>query len=143
MSTAAQAAATQTRTGYGVDSWSDMKLEPMTKVWAGEDDGGGRNSAFFFSEEDARYVRGSYVGTNPVHFAETLWRMAQVSPSAKYGYRNAIIEYVVDLPVAAAVGYCFSNGHLGGGGVYQYYIPDWNKCMFRTGRRYAFRHVNL
>ncbi|KIG12944.1 hypothetical protein DB30_00900 [Enhygromyxa salina] len=115
-----------------------MELEPMTKVWVGE---GGPVSGFFLSEEDARFVRGSYAGTNPVRFAETLWRMAQVSPSAKYGFRTAILEYVVDLPVAAAVGFCAANTNLGSGGVYQYFIPDWEKCMFRTGRRYEFRHA--
>ena len=138
MSISALASAAQTSTGYGVDNWSDMTLDPMTKVWVGE---GGPVSGFFFGEEDARMVRGAYVGTSPVRFAETLWRMAQVSPSAKYGFRTAILEYVVDLPAPAAVGFCSANGHLGCGGVYQYFIPDWERCMFRTGRRYEFRHA--
>jgi hypothetical protein len=129
------AANAQSSSGYAVDSWIDLTLEPMTKVWQGE----GGESNFFFSEEDAREVRGAYVGSNPYEFAETLWRLAQVSPSAKYGYRTAILEYVVDLPVQAAVGVCRANSHLGSGSVFQYYIPNWQSKMFRTGRRYAFK----
>src|SRR5690606_3437643 len=100
MSVAKLAANAQSSSGYAVDTWIDMTLEPMTKVWQGEHG----YSNFFFSEEDAREVRGAYVGSNPYEFAETLWRLAQVSPSAKYGYRTAILEYVVDISTAAAVG---------------------------------------
>lgn len=136
MSVAKLAANAQSSSGYAVDTWIDMTLEPMTKVWQGEHG----YSNFFFSEEDAREVRGAYVGSNPYEFAETLWRLAQVSPSAKYGYRTAILEYVVDISTAAAVGICRANTSLGSGSVFQYYIPDWEKSLFRTGRRYAFKH---
>ena len=136
MSIATLAASAQSSGGYAVDAWFDLVLEPMTKVWQGE----GGESNFFFSEEDAREVRGAYVGRNPYQFAETLWRLAQVSPSAKYGYRTAILEYVVDISTPAAVGICRANTSLGSGSVFQYYIPDWQKGLFRTGRRYAFKH---
>ena len=138
MSISALAASAQSSSGYSVDSWMDLTLEPMTKLWQGE----GGESNFFFSEEDAREARGAYVGSNPYQFAETLWRLAQVSPSAKYGYRTAILEYVVDIKVTAAVGICRANGGLGSGSVFQYYIPDWQKALFRTGRRYAFKNKN-
>jgi hypothetical protein len=138
MSVSQLAASAQSSGGYAVDAWMDVDLEPMTKIWQGEDG----VSNFFFSEEDAREARGAYVGTTPYNFAETLWRLAQVSPSAKYGYRTAIVEYVVDIRVTAAVGICRSNSGLGSGSVYQYYIPDWEKSLFRTGRRHEFRHKN-
>ena len=83
----------QVRYPYGAsveDAWMDVELEAMTKVWQGL----GGESNFFFSEEDAREARGAYVGTQPYEFAETLWRLAQVSPSQKYGYRSAIVEFV-------------------------------------------------
>ncbi|PRQ05039.1 hypothetical protein [Enhygromyxa salina] len=137
MSIAKLAAGAQSSSGYGVDAWLDISLEPMTKVWQGM--GGASN--FFFSEEDAREARGSYMGTNPYRFAETLWRLAQVSPSAKYGYRSGIAEFVVDLPVAAAVGICHANSSLGSGSVFQYYIPDWDKALYRTGRTYTFKQT--
>jgi hypothetical protein len=139
MSISKLAAGAQSSSGYAVDAWIDMDLEPMTKVWNGEE---GSVTGFFFSEEDAREARGAYVGSNPYQFAETLWRLAQVSPSAKYGYRKAIVEWVVDIRVAAAVGICRSNTGLGSGSVFQYFIPDWEKAMFRTGRRFEFRHKN-
>lgn len=138
MSISSLAANAQSSTGYAVDAWMDVDLEAMTKVWQGE----GGSSNFFFSEEDARDARGAYVGSSPYHFAETLWRLAQVSPSAKYGYRTAIVEFVVDIRVTAAVGICRANGGLGSGSVYQYYIPNWEKALFRTGRRHEFRHKN-
>jgi hypothetical protein len=138
MSISSLAASAQSSSGYAVDAWMDVELEAMTKVWQGE----GGSSNFFFSEEDARDARGAYVGSSPFHFAQTLWRLAQVSPSAKYGYRTAIVEYVVDIRVAAAVGICRANGGLGSGSVYQYFIPDWDKSLFRTGRRHEFRHTN-
>lgn len=137
MSISSQAASAQVSGGYAVDSWIDLTLEPMTKVWQGA----GGHSNFFFSEEDARDARGSYESTTPYEFAETLWRMAQVSPSRKYGYRSEIIEYVVDLPIVAAVGICRANGGLGSGSVFQYYIPDWESRLYPTGRRHKFRRV--
>lgn len=138
MSISAQAQAAQTSGGYAVDAWMDITLEPMTKVWQGA----GGHSNFFFSEEDARDARGTYEGTVPYEFAETLWRLAQVSPSAKYGYRSEIVEYVVDLPIAVAMGICRANSGLGSGSVFQYYIPDWESRLFATGRRHKFRRVS-
>jgi hypothetical protein len=137
MSISAQAAQDQVLGGYAVDAWMDLTLEPMTKIWQGD----GGHSNFFFSEEDARDARGSYEGTTPYDFAETLWRMAQVSPSKKYGFRREIVEYVVDFPIAAAVGICRANAGLGSGSVFQYYIPDWESALFATGRRHKFRRV--
>jgi hypothetical protein len=137
MSISGQAAASQTSGGYAVDAWIDVTLDIMDKVWQGS----GGESNFFFSEEDARDARGSYEGTTPYEFAETLWRLAQVSPSMKYGYRSEIIEYVVDLPIAAAMGICRANSGLGSGSVFQYYIPDWQSRLYPTGRRHKFRRV--
>lgn len=137
MSISAQAAAAQMSGGYAVDAWIDTTLEIMTKIWQGA----GGHSNFFFSEEDAREAGGSYEGTTPYEFAETLWRLAQVSPSMKYGYRSEVVEYVVDLPLAAAMGICRANGRLGSGSVFQYYIPDWESCLYPTGRRHKFRRV--
>ncbi len=134
MSVADQARAAQSTGGYAVDTWLEMKLEPMTKLWQGV--GGASN--FFFSEEDAREARGSYAGTKPYKFAETLWRLAQVQPSASRGYRKEIAEFVVDLPLVAAVGCCTANGQFGSGSVFQYYIPDWESRIFVTGRTYRF-----
>lgn len=45
-----------------------------------------------------------------------------------------------DIRVAAAVGICRTNAIKGSGSVFQYYIPDWRSALFRTGRRYDFRH---
>jgi hypothetical protein len=135
MSISSLAASAQSSAGYAVDAWMDIDLEPMTKVWQGE----GGESNFFFSEEDAREARGSYEGTIPYHFAETLWRLAQVSPSAKYGYRIGILEYVVDIRVSVAAGVCRAIGGKGSGSVFQYYIPDWHKSLWRTGRRHEFK----
>lgn len=134
MSISALAAADQAGSGYRVDTWFDVKLEPMTKLWQGI----GGHSNFFLSEEDAREARGAYVGTKPYKFAETLWRMAQVEPNATHGYRQAIAELVVDMPVEAAAGVCLANRSLGGGSVFQYYIPNWEGFIFRTGRTMKF-----
>lgn len=134
MSIAALAMADQQGSNYSVDVWIDIKLEPMTKVWQGV----GGTSAYFLSEEDARHCRGAYEGTKPYRFAETLWRMAQVQPHALHGYRKEIAEFVVDMPVEAAMGFCAANGVYGSGGVFQYFIPDWESRMFQTGRTHRF-----
>lgn len=134
MSIAKQAAAAQAGSGYAVDVWMEMTLQPMTKLWQGM----GGHSNFFLSEEDARESRGSYEGTKPYKFAETLWRLAQVEPSPTRGFRDAIAEFVVDLPVVAAIGVCTANKALGSGSVFQYYIPDWESRIFTTGRTHKF-----
>jgi hypothetical protein len=134
MSISSQAAAAQAGSGYSVDVWMDMTLEPMTKLWQGV----GGHSDFFLSEEDARVARGAYEGSKAFRFAETLWRLAQVQPNATLGYRQEIAEYVVDLPVVAAVGICTSNRSLGSGSVYQYFIPDWKARVYATGRTFKF-----
>jgi hypothetical protein len=134
MSISLQAASTQSGSGYAVDVWMDMTLEPMTKLWQGV----GGHSNFFFSEEDAREARGAYEGMNAFRFAETLWRLAQVQPNPSLGYRQAIAEFVVDLPTPAAVGVCTANRTLGSGSVFQYFIPDWEVRMFATGRSFKF-----
>ncbi len=134
MSISSQAAAAQAGSGYAVDVWMDLKLEPMTKLWQGV----GGYSEFFLSEEDARDARGSYEGTKAFKFAETLWRLAQVQPNATLGYRQEIAEFVVDLPVEAAVGVCTANRSLGSGSVFQYFIPGWQSRIFRTGRTFKF-----
>jgi hypothetical protein len=112
----------------------DMTLQPMTKLWQGV----GGHSNFFFSEEDAREARGSYEGSRAFKFAETLWRLAQVQPNPTLGYRQAIAEFVVDLPTVAAVGVCTANRTLGSGSVFQYYIPEWESRIFTTGRTFKF-----
>lgn len=135
MSISQLAMADQSGSGYDVDVWLDTVLEPMTKVWQGV----GGTSCYFLSEEDARHSRGAYEGSKPYRFAETLWRLAQVQPHRTRGYRNEIAEFVVDLPVEVAMGFCQANGHHGSGGVFQYFIPDWDSKLFRTGRTYRFR----
>ncbi len=135
MSISAQAAAAQAGSGYSVDVWMDLKLEPMTKLWQGV----GGHSNFFLSETDARDAKGAWEGSMPYKFAESLWRLAQVQPSATLSYRQEIEEFVVDLPIVAAVGICTANRSLGSGSVFQYYIPGWEDAVFRTGRSYKFR----
>ncbi len=134
MSIVTEAQIAQSSGGYAVDAWMEMTLQPMTKVWQGV--GGASN--FFFSEEDARVASGAYAGTKPYKFAETLWRLAQVQPSASRGYRKEIAEFVVDLPVAAAVGCCTANMGLGSGSVFQYYLSGWDQNIFATGRTFRF-----
>ena len=131
---AAEAMATQTKTGYRADMWIVVDLEPMTKLWQGI----GGHSNFFFSEEDAREAKGAYVGTKAYRFAETLWRHAQVEPNAALGYRDGIREYVVNLPTRAAFGVCRENPHLGSGSVVQYYLPGWESLVHATGREFKF-----
>ena len=124
----------QVNGGYRSDVWVAVTLEPMTKVWQGI----GGESNFFFSEEDAREAKGAYVGTQAYRFAETLWRLAQVQPNAKLGFRSGIQELVVDIDTKVAMGVCLSNPVLGSGSVVQYYIPDWASRMHKTGRKFTF-----
>ncbi len=129
------AAAAQSSAGYLVDVWTNVTLEPMTKLWQGLE---GPPAEFFFSEHDAYEAMGMYTDLKPHRFAETLWRLAQVRPSASHGYRQGIREFVVDLPTPAAVGICSANGALGSGSVYQYFIPGWRSTVYMTGREYRF-----
>jgi hypothetical protein len=134
MSIAQLAATAQSGSGYAVDTWIELTLEPILKLWQGV----GGHSNFFFSEEDAREAKGAYDGSQAYRFAETLWRLAQVQPNPVLGYRQEIAEFVVDLPVPAAVGLCTANKSLGSGSVFQYYIPDWESRVYRTGRSFKF-----
>lgn len=134
MSIALQAAAAQSGSGYAVDQWIDLTLQPILKLWQGV----GGHSNFFFSEEDAREATGAYEGTKAYRFAETLWRLAQVQPNPVLGYRQEIAEFVVDMPVQAAVGLCTANLSLGSGSVFQYYIPGWESSIYRTSRSFKF-----
>lgn len=128
--------------GYRADTWLNIQLEPMTKLWQGI----GGHSNFFVSEEDAREARGVFVGSTPYQFAETLWRLAQVKPStdrdpvtgALKGFRDGIREYVVDIRTEAAIGICWANPHLGSGSVLQYYVPNWEKNLHPTSRVFKF-----
>jgi hypothetical protein len=148
MSISSQAAASQTGAGYAVDFWMDLTIQPMTKLWQGVNgnlkrDGSDKLSDYFFSEEDAREARGTYEGTKPYKFAETLWRLAQVRPHATYSYRQEIAEFVVNLPIQVAVGICSANQALGSGSVFQYFVPDatgklQDGRLFPTGRTFKF-----
>jgi hypothetical protein len=124
----------QSDSGYSADTWIDVRLEPMTKLWQGI----GGESNFFLSENDAREARGAYQDARGYKFAETLWRLAQVQPNAVHGYRLGIREFVVDLPTPAACAVCVANTNLGSGGVFQYYIVDWKNYLFETGRHFHF-----
>lgn len=77
-------------------------------------------------------------GTISYRYAETLWRFAQVQPHATLGFRAGIREYVVDIPVAAAISVCRANPQLGSGSVFQYYIPGWRRALHATGRVFTF-----
>jgi hypothetical protein len=131
---AAEAVASQGAGGYYADTWFNIRLEPMTKVWQGI----GGHSNFFLSEKDAREASGAFEGSQPYKFAETLWRMAQVQASATRGFRNGIQEFVVDIATAAACAICVSNPGYGTGSVFQYYIPNWEKTLYSTSRIYRF-----
>ena len=48
------------------------------------------------------------------------------------------LDYVVDMPIAAAVGVCTANLAFGGGSVFQYYVPDWEGRIYTTGRTFRF-----
>lgn len=136
MSAAARAGQAQQSSGkaYGVDSWLDVKLPPMTKVWQGM----GGTSDFFLSETDVRTAIGAFIDSDPLQFAESLWRMAQVGPSPTRGYRDGIREYVVDIPCQAAIAVCSANPQFGSGTLVQYFIPDWQRSLFATGREHTF-----
>jgi hypothetical protein len=136
MDAASEAAQAQTTSGkaYGVDQWINVTLPPLTKVWQGF----GGSSSFFISEHDVREATGAYVDSIPYHFAETLWRHAQVGASPTRGYRDEIREYVVDMKCAAALALCSANARFGGGGALQYYIPNWERYLYATGRTFTF-----
>lgn len=128
------AAEAQAKAGYQVDVWIAVDLQPLCALWQGI----GGHSDFFFSEEDAREARGAYAGTIPHHFAQTLWRLSQVQPNAKLGFRQGIREFVVDIQTRVAMGICRANGALGSGSVVQYYRPDWSRYLHATGREHRF-----
>jgi len=135
---ALQATAAQLRDSrYQADTWLNVTLPPMMKLWKGI--GNIRASNFFISEEDARQAKGAYVDSRPFRFAESLWRMGQVQKDPKHDYRGKIAEFVVDFPTEAAVGICLANPVFGvTGGLLQYFIPDWQRTLRLTGRTYRF-----
>lgn len=147
--------------GYRVDRWLEIELPPMFKAWRGvnsekelgataiDEDASTVGLNFFFSEQDAREAMGSYQGSDPYRFAQTLWRLAQVKPHPEYGFRSGIREFVVDLPTPAAIGLCRANTELGSGNLFQYYIRSQNfsaygrsgtpkVTLFPTGRFFVF-----
>ncbi|NVB43087.1 hypothetical protein G6O69_35015 [Pseudenhygromyxa sp. WMMC2535] len=142
MDVTAIAAQNQRSGGYSVDTWIALEVPPMTKLWQGANKGNVNISNYFFSEQDAREVTGAYTETQAYRFAETLWRMAQVRPHPEHGFRSGIIEYVVDLPLTAAVGVCRANTAYGSGSIFQYFIADGDlDKVFSTGRRFKFERT--
>lgn len=131
---AAEAVAAQAAGNYHADTWVNVRLEPMTKVWQGI----GGDSKFFLSEKDAREAIGAFEGTDPYRFAETLWRLSQVAASSAKGFRWGIREFVVDIATPAAVALCLSNPGYGTGSVFQYFIPDWANALYPTSRMFKF-----
>ena len=133
-SASSEASAAQLTSGYSADMWLNIKLPAMMKLWQGV----GGHSNFFVSEEDSREAMGSYQGSDAYKFAATLWRFAQVQPNIKHGFRQGLQEFVVDLDTPGAIGICLANPSLGTGTVLQYYIPNWERTLFATGRTFDF-----
>jgi len=134
MDPAQEAANSQTSGGYRVDTWMNITLQPMMKLWQGMP--GPTN--FFLSEQDAREATGAFAGTQAYRFAETIARLAQIAPHRTRPFRPRIREVVVDIATEAAVGVCVNNQDFGSGSVLQYYVPNWTGKLMPTGRSYTF-----
>lgn len=107
----------------------------MTKLWQGIDNCGG---CYYLSERDGREASGAFVGSSAMVHAEALWRLAQVARDKTHGYRAGIQEFVVDITTQAAMGRCVNNPSMGVGGAFQYFVPNWQNTMYKTGRTFMF-----
>ena len=133
-----EATLAQRRARYRADTWVNVQLRPMMKLWRGVDDSPPEDKNFFFSEEDAREAKGAYAGSKPLKYAQTFWRLAQVRRHGTLDFRVSVEEFVVDLPTMAAIGICRANREFGSGSVLQYYVPDWQKILHPTGNKFQF-----
>lgn len=63
---------------------------------------------------------------------ELYWKLLQVPPHPKYGYRNSVAYYVVDADSAVAlIGKALVNTSFGNGGGWQFYIPEYSTALRR------------
>lgn len=118
MSISAEALADQAAIGYNLDSWRDVVIPPGTLLYAGYH--GAPAYGRYFTDRE------TVLGEADGKFGFMLWGALQVKPHGTYGDRTQIREYIVHGHVEAAAGAATQNAkaYWGGGGGFQYFIPE-------------------
>lgn len=118
MSISGEAAADQAAIGYNLDNWRDVVIPVGTLLYAGYH-GAPEYGKYFTDRETVLAEADGKLGF-------MLWGALQVRPHATYGDRTQIREFIVSGHVEAAAGAATANAkaYWGGGGGFQFYIPD-------------------
>src|SRR5262245_32966128 len=118
MSISDEAMSDQTAIGYNLDTWKDVVIPVGTLLYAGYHGAPGYGKYF----TDRQTLRAERDGK----FGFMLRGALQVKPHGTYGDRTQIRELIVSGHVEAAAGAATANAkaYWGGGGGFQYYIPE-------------------
>src|SRR5262245_43236433 len=118
MSISAEAAADQAAIGYNIDAWKDVVIPVGTLLYAGYH--GAPTYGKYFTDRE------TVLADADGKFGFMLWGVLQVKPHGTYGDRTQIRELIVSGHVEAAAGAATKNAmaYWGGGGGFQYFIPD-------------------
>lgn len=103
---------------YNPDTWKDIVIPAGTLLYAG----------YHGAPEYGRYFtdRETVLAHADGHFAFMLWGILQVRPSATHGDRQNLREFMVVNACPAAAGSAVTNAsaYWGGGGGFQFFVPD-------------------
>lgn len=118
MSIASEAIHDQRAGSYNTDTWKDIVIPAGTLLYAGYH--GAPDYGRYFTDRDTVLAHADG------HFAFMLWGILQVRPHASFGDRQNLRELMVVNPCPAAAGSATSNANAywGGGGGFQFFIPD-------------------
>jgi len=118
MSISGEASGDQAAIGYRLDAWKDVVIQAGTLLYAG----------YHGAPEYGRYFtdRETVLSEADGKFTFMLWGALQVKPHSTFGDRQMIREFRVVSAIPAAAGRATANAdaYWGGGGGFQYYIPE-------------------
>ncbi|MFT3776268.1 MAG: hypothetical protein QM820_63800 [Minicystis sp.] len=118
MSISGEAIADQAAIGYNLDTWRDVVIPVGTLLYAGYH--GAPAYGKYFTDRE------TVLAEADGKFGFMLWGALQVKPHDTHGDRTQIREFIVTGHVEAAAGAATANAkaYWGGGGGFQYFIPD-------------------
>jgi hypothetical protein len=118
MNISAEAKADQAAGGYSTDHWTDIVIPAGSLLYAGYH--GAPGYGRYFTNRD------TVIENADGRFSFFLWGMLQVRPHSTHGDRQQIREFRVltDCPASGGSASANAMAYWGGGGAYQFFIPD-------------------
>lgn len=124
MSISAEAISDQAAGGYNADTWKDVVIPAGTVLYAGYHGAASYGRYFTDRETILAHADGQ--------FSFIIWGVLQVRPHESKGDRQYVRELQVfcDCPAAAGSATANAGAYWGGGGGFQFFIPDrFHHCL--------------